>query len=505
MWKLLLDFIDLLYITSLMGMALYGLNNMVSIVLYLRRKNLPNQHQNVESSGSEWPRVTVQLPSFNERYTIERLINAVAKFDYPRDRLQVQVLDDSTDDTSELVRRLVNKSSAAGLDIVLINRVDRSGFKAGALAEGLKSASGDLIAIFDADFIPSPDWLKKTVPQFNDPRLGCLQTRWGHLNDKFNSFTLAQSLGIDGHFVVEQTARSRNGLFMSFNGTAGIWRKTCIADAGGWQSDTLTEDLDLSYRAQLRGWQIDYLPDIVVPGELPVQVEAFKRQQFRWAKGSFQTLKKIVPALLKSDFPWYKKILGILHMSGYFVHPLMLMVVLLMLPVGIFSPQVFKWMPWTMFAAFGPPLLYLTSKTEHLPRLVDRFRLLPILTLIGFGLSLNNTFAAVEGLLGKTGGSFVRTPKFNLTDKRGDWAGSLYAQSISRLVWLEWAIGLYAVLTCVVLGISLGWQSIPWIMVYTIGYFYVAGLNLVQVNQVSRLRTKLAPSAFRVTWINLIR
>ena len=192
-------------------------------------------------------------------------------------------------------------------------------------------------------------------------------------------------------------------------------------------------------------------------------------------------------------------------MSGYFVHPLMLMVVLLMLPVGIFSPQVFKWMPWTMFAAFGPPLLYLSSKTEHLPRLVDRLSLLPILTLIGFGLSLNNTFAAVEGLFGKTGGSFVRTPKFNLTDKRGDWAGSLYAQSISPLVWLEWAIGLYAVLTCVVLGTSLGWQSIPWILVYAIGYFYVAGLNLVQVNQVSRLRTKLAPSAFRVTWINLIR
>jgi cellulose synthase/poly-beta-1,6-N-acetylglucosamine synthase-like glycosyltransferase len=461
MWRLLLDFMDILYILTLIGMAIYGLNNLVSVILYLRTKDRPN-HRSKGIPPARWPRVTVQLPTFNERYTIERLINAVAHFDYPRDRLQVQILDDSTDDTADLIRLLVKKYSASGLNIGLTKRSDRNGFKAGALAEGLKSATGELVAIFDADFVPSPNWLKKTVPEFRDPRLGCLQTRWGYLNDKFNLLTQAQSLGIDGHFIIEQTARSRNGLFINFNGTAGLWRKTCIEAAGGWQSDTLTEDLDLSYRAQLCGWQIDYLPDVVVPGELPAQIEAFKKQQFRWAKGSFQTLKKLLPSILKSSTPWYKKLLGLLHISGYFVHPLMLMAVVLILPVGLFSPQVLKWIPWTMIAAFGPPMLYLLSETEHLPRLTDRLRLLPILTLMGLGLSLNNTVAAVEGLFGKSRGTFSRTPKFNLSDRKGNWAGSSYTEPISPMVWFELGLGFYALFTSFILDMQLGWQAMPW-------------------------------------------
>ncbi len=495
MWKVLLDIIDFLYILTLIGMAIYGLNNLVSVILYLHTRNRPNRR----SSGTpplEWPRVTVQLPTFNERYTVERLINAIARFDYPRDRLQIQVLDDSTDDTTDMIRRLVNRQAAKGLDIVLIHRKDQSGFKAGALAEGLKGATGELVAIFDADFVPPTDWLKKTVPEFHEqPHLGCLQTRWGHLNDKFSALTQAQSLGIDGHFVIEQAARSRNHLFMNFNGTAGLWRKACIEDSGGWQPDTLTEDLDLSYRAQMRGWKIDYLPDVVVPAELPAQIEAFKQQQFRWAKGSFQTLKKLIPSLLTSDTPWYKKVLGLIHITGYLVHPLMLGTLLLMLPVGLFSPQIFNWMPWMMIVAVAPPLMYLLSATEHLPRLTDRLRLIPLLTVIGFGLSLNNTVAVLEGLFGKGHGKFVRTPKFNLTNFKGNWANSLYAMPISPMIWVELGLGFYALLTSVILASRHGWQTIPWLLVYSASYFYIAGLNLAQTGQVYRLRTRVAASA----------
>jgi cellulose synthase/poly-beta-1,6-N-acetylglucosamine synthase-like glycosyltransferase len=475
-------------------MAVYGLSNLISVFLYLRKKNRAT-HRRKRTVIAVWPRVTVQLPVFNERYTIERLINAVARFDYPMDRLQVQVLDDSTDDTTGLIRRLVRKYTAKGLDIELIRRSGRNGYKAGALAEGLKTASGDLIAIFDADFIPQPDWLKKTVPEFRQRRLGCLQTRWGHLNDRFNTLTLAQSLGIDGHFIVEQNARSRHNLFMNFNGTSGLWRKACIVDAGGWQADTLTEDLDLSYRAQLRGWKFDYLSDVVVPAELPAHIEAFKKQQFRWAKGSFQTFKKLTPSILNSEAPWYKKLMGILHISGYFVHPLMLIVLVLMLPVGLFSPYVFRWMPWTMIAAFGPPLVYIFAETEHLPRLAERLSLLPVLTLIGFGLSLNNSVAAIEGLFGKTGGTFVRTPKFNLTGRNVDWTGARYLEPISPMIWYELGLGFYALITSVILGIFLGWQSMPWLLVYAAGYFYVAGMNLTQTNQATRLHTRfIAPA-----------
>jgi cellulose synthase/poly-beta-1,6-N-acetylglucosamine synthase-like glycosyltransferase len=493
MWKILLDFIDFLYILTLVGLAVYGLNNLVSVFLYLHTKNQTNRKNNA-NPPDRWPHVTVQLPVYNERYTVERLINAIAMFDYPRDRLQVQVLDDSTDDTTTLIRRLVTKYSCKGLDIELIHRTNRSGFKSGALAEGLKIARGELVAIFDADFVPPIDWLRRTVPEFINPHLGCLQTRWGHLNDKYNSLTMAQSLGIDGHFVIEQSARSRNHLFMNFNGTAGLWRKSCIEDSGGWQPDTLTEDLDLSYRAQLRGWQIGYLPDVVVPAELPAQIEAFKKQQFRWAKGSFQTLRKVVPSLLKSDEPWYKKILGLIHLTGYLVHPLMLGTLLLMLPVGIFSPLVFRWMPLMMIAAIAPPLMYLLSETEHLPRLTDRLRLIPVLTLLGFGLSLNNTVAALEGLFVKGRGTFLRTPKFNLTNGKGSWVDSHYIIPISSLFLGELGLGFYALLTGALLAVHLGLLALPWLLVYSAGYFYIAGLNLEQSRLLARLRTRVAAS-----------
>ena len=314
--QILIDSIGILYLLVIVGLSLYGLNSFLTAILYLlsnsqakKRKKLPIL--------KEWPAVTIQLPIFNEKYTVERLLRAVTELDYPSERLQIQVLDDSTDDTARLVKGLVEEYKFDGLNIEWINRIDRKGYKAGALSEGLTSATGELIAIFDADFVPRSDWLKKTVPLFQNRKLGCLQTRWGHTNRTYNSLTRAEALAIDGHFIIEQTARSKHDLFLNFNGTAGIWRRTCIEDAGGWQWDTLTEDLDLSYRAQMRGWKIDYLPDVVVPAELPAQVEAFKKQQFRWAMGSSQVVRKILPKVFGSGLPWRIRMMAVLHLTGY--------------------------------------------------------------------------------------------------------------------------------------------------------------------------------------------
>jgi cellulose synthase/poly-beta-1,6-N-acetylglucosamine synthase-like glycosyltransferase len=364
----------------------------------------------------------------------------------------------------------------------VIHRVDRMGYKASALANGLRTATGELIAIFDADFVPNSDWLKKTVPSFQDPKLGCIQTRWGHTNQQYNSLTRAEAIGIDGHFVIEQTVRSKNGFFLNFNGTAGLWRRACIEDAGGWQWDTLTEDLDLSYRAQMRGWKFDYLPDVVVPAELPSQVEAFKKQQFRWAKGSFQVVRKILPKVLEQPGLSKKvRLMALLHLTGYFVHPLMISLLLLTLPVGLLIPAVFKIFPLSVLACVGPPLLYLTATLSIKAPLFERLKLLPLLTITGFGISLSTSIAVLEGLMGK-GGVFVRTPKLNLGNApgRSEAIDHAYIQPISPLVWAEIALGLYALFTGIVLAGYVGWGILPWMVIYTIGYFYIAGLNLIQ-------------------------
>jgi cellulose synthase/poly-beta-1,6-N-acetylglucosamine synthase-like glycosyltransferase len=467
-----------LYLLSLIGLAVYGINNLISTILYLRCRD--EEHHVPPMAEKDLPHVTIQLPVFNERYTVERLINAAVRLDYPREKLQIQVLDDSTDDTSALVQRLVDQHQKQGINIIDLHRTNRSGFKAGALSEGLKVATGELVAIFDADFVPRPNWLMKAVPEFCDEKLGCLQTRWGHLNSRYNTFTRAQALGIDGHFVVEQTARSRNGLFMNFNGTAGVWRRACIEDAGGWQADTLTEDLDLSYRAQLHGWHIGYLPDVVVPAELPAPVEAYKQQQFRWAKGSFQTVKKLVPLLMEADIPEYKRIMGLIHITAYIAHPLMLLSLVLLLPIGLIEPEFLRMFPWTAIAAFGPPMLYLCARTEYEPRLLDRLSMLPLLVLIGFGLSLNNTIAVMQGLFGTKRGTFVRTPKLNITDSKENTNSKIYTMPISPMIWGELGLAVYSVITIFVLLPIMGWGIIPWVLVYTAGYLYMAGLNLYQ-------------------------
>lgn len=383
------------------------------------------------------PFVTVQLPVYNERHVVERLLGAAINLDWPAGRLQIQILDGSTDDTCRIIAATLERyrSKGAPVQIEHVRRANRHGFKAGALQHGLASARGEFIAIFDADFIPPPDFLRRTIPCFSDPHVGCVQTRWGHVNPESSSLTKAQALGIDGHFVVKQTTRHTIKALLNFNGTAGVWRRACMLDAGGWQADTLTEDLDLSYRAQLRGWRIIYQPQIVVPAELPVQIEAFKRQQFRWAKGSIQTALKLLGQLWRAPQPLGLKLLGTLHLTNYGVHPLMLLNLLMILPMSMSGSPFLQLTPLFTLSAIGPPLLYWTAmQTGPLPRLA-RLGRLAVLIALGTGLSANNTRAVLEAIFGLDS-EFKRTPKFAAPSQSAAWLASAYVLPRDPSAWL---------------------------------------------------------------------
>src|SRR5919106_288937 len=445
-----------LYLLCLSGLFLYGTNCYVLLLRFrrCRKKGLVEYHRVLrEFKASPWhkdlPKVTVQLPIYNERYVIRRLLEAACALDYPRDRLEIQLLDDSTDDTAEIARALVAHYRQQGLSIVHVRRNNRHGFKAGALHEGMGTARGEFLAIFDADFVPPADFLRKTIPYFRNPKVGMVQARWGHTNPDYSLLTRTQSIGIDAHFSIEQGARSWSGLFLNFNGTAGIWRRQAIIDAGGWQSDTLTEDMDLSYRAQLAGWQLKYVLEVTCPAELPVQVAAFKSQQFRWAKGSIQTARKIIPALLKAPCSWFAKYQAILHMTHYMVHPLMLITVLLSYPVLFFQKH--EASPWLLIGAFvlflmatlGPSVLYIASQRCLYPDWRSRIRWISLMTLIGTGVSLNNARAVLEWLF-FSGGKFIRTPKFG-TFCRDDLRARImgYGLKMDLLPCIELALGAY--------------------------------------------------------------
>ena len=477
--QILIGLIGLFYYLVVVGLACYGFHNLFTTILYLRMKT-SKKHGGRARPLKNWPPVTIQLPIFNEKYTVERLLHSVTYLDYPADCLQIQVLDDSTDDTLDLVSQLVKEYKSQGINIELIHRVNRQGYKAGALDNGLHTATGEFIGIFDADFVPKSNWLRRTVPFFQNGELGCVQTRWGHTNQQYNSLTRAEAMGIDGHFIIEQTVRSKNGFFLNFNGTAGLWRRACIEDAGGWQWDTLTEDLDLSYRAQMRGWKFDYLPDVVVPAELPPQVEAFKKQQFRWAKGSFQVVRKILPSVLQSGLSWKVRLMALLHLTGYFIHPLMLSLLLLTLPVGLLMPKAFNIYPISVIAGLGPPLLYATATAAQKTSFLKGIRSFPLLVIVGFGLSLSTSIAVIEGLFSK-GGAFIRTPKLNLDNKKQrKKIDRAYVAPLSSLVWIEIFLGVYALVTGIVLTSYTGWSILFWMILYMLGFFYIAGLNLIQ-------------------------
>lgn len=410
-----------IYILCAALLLIYGINSYHSIYLFLRHRRSTSASDLEfleEFQTAQWPVVTTQLPIYNESAVVERLIHQVCLMDYPRDLHEIQVLDDSTDGSESISRALVEKYRSEGYNIHWIHRVDRKDFKAGALQAGLDISQGEYTAIFDADFIPEPDFLKRTVPfLMNQPELALVQGRWGHVNRHDSLLTLAQSIGIDGHFVIEQSARSWGDLFMNFNGTAGIWRKSAIYDGGAWQGDTLTEDMDLSYRTQLKGWKMKFLYGIIVPAELPDDINAFKSQQYRWAKGSIQTALKVLPSVWKADLSFRVKWQALMHTTHYLIHPLMLSTAILSVPLLTWYSysvhEVFAWIlvALIILAAMAPSFLYLVAQRfSQSPGWKRRILVFPILMSLGTGIAVNNTKAVFSALMGRQS-SFIRTPK----------------------------------------------------------------------------------------------
>src|SRR5512136_869521 len=401
------------YSLLLLVLSFYGSHRIRMAHLHYRHKyRLPTP----AGRFAELPRVTVQLPMFNELCVAERVIDSACALEYPREKLEIQVLDDSTDETQGIARAAVERWKARGVDIVYVHRVNRQGFKAGALEHGLRTATGEFVAVFDADFVPPPGFLRRTVNFFTDEKVGMVQVRWEHLNRGFSSLTEVQSILLDAHFVIEHTARNRSGRFFNFNGTAGIWRRTTIASAGGWQHDTLTEDLDLSYRAQLKGWKFVFLPEVVAPAEIPVEMSAFKSQQHRWAKGSIQTAMKLLPRIWKSDLPREVKKEAFFHLTANVAYLLMIPLAILM-PITVVVRVSHGWievllldLPFFAAATMSVCVFYVASQREIHASLWQRLRYLPYLMALGIGMSVNQARAVVEALLGYQT-VFTRTPK----------------------------------------------------------------------------------------------
>ncbi|OFW12613.1 MAG: glycosyl transferase family 2 [Acidobacteria bacterium RIFCSPLOWO2_02_FULL_67_21] len=470
------------YFFVLVILAVYGWHRYYLVYQYMKhRDRLPLP----AGSFDTLPRVTVQLPIYNEMYVADRLIDAVCQLDYPRELLQIQVLDDSTDETTHIAERAARRHAVAGVDIVCLHRTDRRGFKAGALEEGLRSATGEYIAIFDADFIPPVDFLRRTVQHFTDPRVAVVQARWGHINEDYSLLTKIQAILLDGHFVLEHGARNRSGCFFNFNGTAGIWRRTAIDDAGGWQHDTLTEDLDLSYRAQLRGWKFVFLQDLVSPAEVPVEMNAFKSQQHRWAKGSIQTCRKVLPQILRSNLPLAVKAEAFFHLTANFNYPLMCVLSVLMAPSMVIRYN----MGWYEMLLIDVPLFfaatasvanfYMVCQRELHRDWTTRLKYLPFLMSIGIGLTVNNTRAVLEALFRKET-EFARTPKYRIEAQGDDWMGKKYRQSVVWQPMVELALGLYFTAT-VFYALANGiYGTVPFLVLFQIGFLYTGLLSIVQ-------------------------
>jgi cellulose synthase/poly-beta-1,6-N-acetylglucosamine synthase-like glycosyltransferase len=479
-----------LYLFALVSLFVYGMNCYLLMIFYrLKRPNALKQHEEIKKnfyrnfSYKNWPTVTIQLPIYNERYVVKRLIESVCRFDYPKELLEIQILDDSTDDTVDIAKAVAGDMGWQGFDIVYIHRDNRIGFKAGVLKEGLKHAKGELVGIFDADFIPHPSFLKETIPYFTDPKIGMIQTRWGHINSDYSLLTRAQSMGIDGHFGVEQASRAWNGFFMNFNGTAGIWRKTTIEDAGGWQADTLTEDLDLSYRAQLRGWKLKFVTNVVCPAEVPVTINAFKSQQHRWAKGSIQTAKKNIGKLFKSDVALLVKFQAFLHLTHYMVHPMMLLVVLTSIPMlytqWFFDSLAFPIMIFTLLclATCGPSSMYLFSQKVLYHDWKSCIKVLPFLMCLGTGIAVNNTKAVLEALFNMKSG-FIRTPKYGIKEREDSWKSKHYSIPLKTISILEFFLGLYSLFGLILFLFFSRYLVSPFLLIYTLGFFYVFFLSV---------------------------
>jgi cellulose synthase/poly-beta-1,6-N-acetylglucosamine synthase-like glycosyltransferase len=481
------------YFVVMVILAFYGIHRYQLVWLYYRnkRKAAHSNEPPARFPDDELPFVTVQLPIYNEQFVIDRLIDACCRIDYPRDRFEIQLLDDSTDETTLVAESIVQRYAAGteGLPpqpIVYLHRTNRHGYKAGALEEGLKTAKGELVAIFDADFVPTPDWLRRVVDQFTDPGIGMVQTRWTHLNRNYSFLTQVEAILLDGHFVLEHGGRSRAGVYFNFNGTAGMWRRAAIDEAGGWQHDTLTEDTDLSYRAQLKGWKFKYLQDVECPAELPIEMTAFKTQQARWAKGLIQTSKKILPSVMRSDARFHTKLEAWYHLTANISYPLMIVLSTLLMPAMIIR----SYQGWVQMMLIDFPLFmastmsissfYLVSQKELFPRTwYKTFLYLPFLMSLGIGLTITNTKAVLEALFGIKS-AFARTPKYRVLKKGEKSQAKKYRKRLGIIPWIEILIGCYFTATVWYAVSTENYFTVPFLLLFVIGYWYTGLLSLFQ-------------------------
>ena len=464
------------YFVSLSILFLFGLHGFV--MMYYHRKY---GHKNPVPDSEFKPDklVTIQLPLYNEMYVIERLINSVCEIDYPKDKMEIQVLDDSTDETTTIVAKIVDEKKKLGFDISHIRRGSREGYKAGALKEGMKIAKGEFIAIFDADFIPQKEFLKKTLSYFTDDKVGMVQSRWEHLNGDYSIITKAQALALDGHFVIEQTVRNKSGFFINFNGTGGVWRKKCIEDAGNWHADTLTEDLDLSYRAQLIGWRFVFLKDFTSPAELPSEINALKAQQFRWTKGAVETAKKILPLVWKSKVPLRVKLQSTFHLTNNLVFPFILLAAILNVPLIFIKNSgaheiYFAIMSLFVLAFVSSFLFYLYSQKDIHTDWRKRIVLFPLFMAGSMGLAVNNSRAVFEGLMNRKS-EFVRTPKFKQESDKDTFVGNKYLnKKIGLSVFVEAVLAVYCFIGVLSSIYFMELASIPFQVLFTLGFSFIA-------------------------------
>lgn len=458
---------------------LYSLMQAQLIWAYRKFHKVFDQKPVEQKEIKDYPLVTVQLPIYNELYVVERLLDSTALLDYPKDKLEIQVLDDSTDETIEIIAKKVKALQEQGVPVQHIRRDNRTGYKAGALAYGLTIAKGEFFAIFDADFLPNPDFLKRLLPHFQDEKVGMVQSKWGHLNLDYSMLTRMQAFGLDGHFTVEQKGRDEIGVFLNFNGTAGIWRKTCIIDAGGWQHDTLTEDLDLSYRAQLKGWKLEYREDVSTPAEIPATMDALRSQQYRWNKGAAENARKNMLGVLKSNFSLFEKLHAVFHLLNTAIFICVFGTAIFSLPIlyicaktpygsyldyhGIFflSGGILSFFYWNASA------YRYKNAWETTYMFIRQF---PIFLSMSIGISLHNTIAVIEGYLGRKT-PFVRTPKFNIVNDKDAWNTNIYLNGkLNGFAYLEGLLALYSLIG-LILSIQWGFYgSSLFFMLLTFGF-----------------------------------
>jgi len=472
------------YFAVMIVLSLYGIHRYQLCWLYFKYRK--NYRPDPPKQFDELPRVTIQLPIFNEQFVIDRLVEAVCSLEYPREKLEIQVLDDSTDETTEVASGIVERYAALGHPIVYIHRTNRHGFKAGALDAGLKVAKGEFVAIFDADFVPPSDWIMRVIHHFAEPDVGMVQTRWTHLNRDYSLLTRIEAILLDGHFVLEHGARVRTGDFFNFNGTAGMWRRQAIFDGGGWQHDTLTEDTDLSYRSQMTGWRFKYQPEIECPSELPIEMTAFKTQQARWAKGLIQTSIKMLPKIWRSDVPRRIKIEAAYHLTANISYPLMIVMSALLIPAMIcrFYQGWFQMLlidvPLFTASSASIAVFYLASQRELYPKTwMKTFLYLPFLMALGIGLTVTNTKAVMEALLGIKS-AFVRTPKYRVELKGQKSQATKYRKRLKLAPWIELLIGCYFMLAILYTFSNHNYFTAPFLILFVVGYWYTGLMSLLQ-------------------------